>query len=160
MPNFRDSFGHRNTIMALTIAIAPTALLDLRNLVIVAGCLSGLCISPDWDLNPNAMGLIGRIGFVDEYAELVPHRHKISHTPVVGTIIRFVLTFAIPYIIMGGIFGYWLPLWVIWRLFAGLCAADALHISLDRIFTCVKKYLGRHRRRKRRKRGFYGNKRR
>lgn len=160
MPNFKGLFGHRNTTIAITAAIAPTALLDPRNLVIVAGCISGLVITPDWDLNPNAMGLIGRIGFVDEYAELVPHRHKISHTPVVGTIIRFVLTFVIPYIIMGGIFGYWLPLWVIWRLFAGLCAADALHISLDRIFTCVKKYFGHRRRKRRKKRVLYRSQRR
>lgn len=94
------------------------------------------------------MGLIGRIGFVDEYAAVVPHRHKISHTPVVGTVIRFALTFLIPYLIIG-LLGYWVPAWAMWRLFVGLCAVDAIHIGTDQLFTHVKRYFKRHVRRRR-----------
>jgi len=152
MPNFRGTFGHRNTTIGLAVALVPTAILDWKNLAIAVGCLTGLFITPDWDLNDNAMGLIGRIGFVDEYNALVPHRHKISHTIFFSTIVRFLLTWTVPYVIIGAVSRWWIPLWFMWRFFVGLVAADALHIILDTAFTCVKRYFGRHRRQKGRKR--------
>ena len=140
MPNFRGPLGHKNTTIALGIALfsVPVLTRDLRDLSIAAGCLLGLAMTPDWDLNRRKVGLLGKLQFVDEYAELVPHRNRISHTPVLGTLIRFLLTFAIPVPLLGLTADVWPPWWLVLGIFAGLCLADTLHVILDAISTALK----------------------
>lgn len=139
MPNFRDLLGHRSQTIALSIALLPTAFIDVRNLLVAGGCLLGLVMSPDWDLNRNQMGLLGRIQFTDEYAKLVPHRHKISHSVFFGTIVRFLLTFTTPYLLIGLIGGWWVPWWIVSRVFVGLCIADFAHVASDVIWTSIRR---------------------
>jgi len=85
--------------------------------LVAAGVLGGIVLSPDLDQSDTPYGWT--------------HRHRgISHWPVVGTLER-ALWFAGPAV------GAWL--WtgrvLDWAalilLFAGLCAADGLHIILD-----------------------------
>lgn len=151
MPSYRGILGHKNQTLLLSMSLLaiPATTGDARDLVIPAGCLLGLKISPDMDLNPNALGAIGRLGFVDEYAAMVPHRDKISHTPFASTIIRFVLVFGIPWFVL------WLvrfapPWWATLRLFAGLALADTLHVLTDYTLTWIKKRLSRFKTRRRR----------
>ena len=153
MPNYLGVFGHRNQtiVAAATLCAIPAFTGRVTDLFVSGGALLGLLIHPDWDLNPNAMGLIGKIGFVDEYAALVPHRAFLSHTPVVGTLIRVVLTFTIPLLLVWGIC-HWFPPWgIILRVFAGLCMADTLHCVADKLQTWAKhktRHFGRRKRRR------------
>jgi len=133
MPNYRGAFGHKHQtiLLAAVLAAVPVITRDWRNVLIPLGTLAALKISPDMDLNKNALGLLGRIGFVDEYAALVPHRSRISHSPIFGTMIRFVLVFGIPMLLSGGIFGFWVPwMWIV-RFLVGMCMADIVHILSD-----------------------------
>ena len=154
MPNYTGILGHRNQTICMSILSASIPLLtgQVADLVISGGVLLGLIIHPDWDLNPNAMGLVGKIGFVDEYAALVPHRSWLSHTPVVGTAIRAVLTFTVPLLMVWGI-THWFPPWgIVLRVFAGLCLSDTLHCAADKLQTWTKHQVRRVRRHKRRRR--------
>ena len=165
MPNYRGVLGHKNqTIVAAVALIAiPVLTRDVTNVLIPLGCLAGLKVSPDWDLNPGALGWLGRLLFVDEYAELVPHRSKISHGPLYGTLIRFALLASVPvttafvtlflilwypplgffaalrhaFVVLAGYF------WVLGKLFAGLLMADLLHICSDRLESKLKKLGGK-----------------
>jgi uncharacterized metal-binding protein len=140
MPNYRGPFGHRNqtiVLAALSLGI-PILTQNLWDLLVTCGILAGLKLSPDLDLNPNAFGIIGRIGFANEYAELIPHRSLISHTPVLSTALRFSLFVSVPVLLVGGIFGLWPPWWAILRVFGGLCLADCLHVATDCLFTYFK----------------------
>lgn len=139
MPNYRGLLGHRNQTLALVGAslLVPLVTWDVRDGVVALGVLAGLKVSPDMDLNARVLGRLGEWGFVDEYAELVPHRHWISHSAILSTAIRFALVFGIPLLAAWGI-GLPIPVWALWRFFVGLALADALHVLADRVFTRVK----------------------
>lgn len=140
MPNYLGPLGHRNQCITLSIAMTPVPFLagDWHNIFLPVGCLLGLWIHPDWDIDPGAMGWIGKLQFVDEYAAIVPHRHKLSHTPVLGTAIRFLATFLIPVLLLGLVAEMWLPPRIALSVFAGLCLADSLHVSTDLIKSAIK----------------------
>lgn len=140
MPNHRGFLGHRNQTLALAAATACIPLFtgDVRDAAVVAGVLTGQCVSPDMDLNAKVFGRLGTLGLVDEYAALVPHRHWISHSAILSTAIRFSLVFG-PLLAIAWIIGVPAPSWAVWRFFVGLALADGLHIVADRTFTRVKK---------------------
>jgi uncharacterized metal-binding protein len=150
MPNYHGPLGHRNTTIALGIAASLVPLLtrDPRDFALAGGCWLGLAITPDWDIDRRKVGFLGKLQFVDEYAKLVPHRGKTSHTPVLGTLIRFLLTFTIPLSIFGLITGLWPGPWLILQVFAGLCLADTLHVILDTVSTALKRRARRVKRRR------------
>lgn len=125
------------------------------------GCLLGLVISPDLDVNDRiyAHHLVqreaGRLPALAwrwiwlPYSRLVPHRHWVSHTPLVGTSLRLGYLALIAWFLLA-LFGHpwpwtelpaWAPLTVI-----GLAASDALHFSADLFLTRLKR-LRRKRRR-------------
>lgn len=65
----------------------------------VAGCVVGVLVSPDMDVDRGNVSdqLIRKVSrpaqwlwrlFWTPYALLVPHRHSLSHFPILGTIVR------------------------------------------------------------------------
>lgn len=139
---------------ALTLAtalgvIAPYAIVQLNGnpYYYVAGCLVGLLVMPDMDVNGGNISdffirKMSRLAqgfwraFWHPYAILVPHRHFISHFPVVGTALRIGYIFLIINIIMAVsnlLFDtvsriYWI--WD-WSFFTGLAHVDIVHWWAD-----------------------------
>ena len=127
------------------LALTGAALFALLDLAIGAGFLAGYWlgkyVEPDLD-HRNFTGseyramrelkFIGAIlvGYFQPYAYLLPHRHFLSHTPIISTAIRFVYLF------------WWVGiLWVksdniillnvMLGIFYGLCMSDTVHWMLD-----------------------------
>jgi uncharacterized metal-binding protein len=96
---------------------------------LMAGCFAGLLITPDLDVEQrvHAAGLVRRAGggvlgglwrlFWWPYARLIPHRHPLSHGPVIGTLVRLVYMLAVP-VLLWWLVGQFVPLphWHSWRL--------------------------------------------
>lgn len=119
------------------------------------GVLFGILLSPDLDMNQKTRSeyvvsrylgrLIGWLWYLFwlPYAKAVPHRHAISHWPVISTLIRllYILTLSFPlwclvsWLATGSL--AILPLSEIGRVsgllwgILGLMAADALHYLMD-----------------------------
>ena len=141
MPNYRGPLGHRNqtAILSVVLLAVPVLTRNLDDLAIAAGSLLGLWMHPDWDINNRKFDWLAKLMFVDEYAMLVPHRHRISHTLVLGTLIRFGITWCIPRLIILVLFPkIRFTAWT-FRVILGLCLADALHIAADRLQTWTKR---------------------
>lgn len=97
-----------------------------------AGAFCGLLMSPDLDVDEGSRseyfvrgvsGLLEKIwwGYWWPYRK-IPHRSFLSHAPVIGTLIRLVYLFWLPYL-----FGFRLPS----AFIVGLMAADILHWLMD-----------------------------
>ena len=142
MPSYHRLFGHKNQTIALSAALLAMPVLtgDARDLLLAPSCLLGLWLSPDLDLI-DPRGLPGKflemLGVVDDYKDFIPHRHKLSHTPVLGTAIR--LLFLLPLAGLLWMVGSSLPLWAMARVFVGLSLADSLHVATDQAWTWWKK---------------------
>lgn len=113
----------------------------------VWGALAGLVLSPDLDVDHGFIGLrqIQKIWIIGRplsifwraiwypYAKLVSHRSWISHSPVVGTLIRLVYLGAVLspiWYILSARHGFqlgseWLPFVI------GLMIVDTIHILMD-----------------------------
>lgn len=98
----------------VTVTLSPMAGLlsylmsgDLyTGLLGLVGCLIGLFIEPDLDVNHTTsserrllrtftpLGLIW-IAIWNPYGKLIPHRHPVSHYPVISTIIRYIYLVAV-----------------------------------------------------------------
>jgi uncharacterized metal-binding protein len=151
-----------NHIKATVLIALPTGVLAavggagwLAGAACSLGCLAGVILSPDLDVEHRTRSeyliyrYLGRFlgaawfAFWWPYARLIPHRHPISHWPVMGTLIRVLylyfaggaVWFAAAWVITGR--GAWMPLtqWLgninfIWGLL-GLAAADTLHFIMD-----------------------------
>ncbi len=111
------------------------------------GCAAGILLTPDLDVIGTRADRIVR----DElglflaiiwgllwypYSRLIPHRHWISHSPIIGTMIRLIYM-AIPLWIIG-ILAWPGPLMV--RAIGGLVISDNLHVGLDFIVTGIKEW--------------------
>ena len=143
MPSYHGLLGHRNQTIALSIALLAMPVLtgDARGLLLAPSCLLGLWLSPDLDLvdprGPVGFFLTHIIGVADDYKDFIPHRHKLSHTPVLGTAIR--LLFLLPLVGLLWMIGIGPTLWAVARVFIGLSLADALHVFSDLVWTWWKK---------------------
>ncbi len=150
MPN-----GFIHTRATLTLAVAggviayrlgyPVA--DVAALT--GGTLAGLLLTPDLDVNKGCVSnhLVRRhaglplsilwSAYWKPYSQIIPHRSRLSHLPVLGTFIRLAYLCILPAIIMlfagGGIIWPDLPAWSSWAL-GGLVLADVLHYVMDRLF--------------------------
>ena len=112
-----------------------------QSIALVLGCFSGVLVHPDYDLTINRSYTIirrdlGALWYVwwlvwYPYARLIPHRHFVSHAPVVSTAIRVMYIGWLPYValrsfdidIASSLFVWW---------FVGLCVSDTLHWVFDR----------------------------
>ncbi|MEN8241729.1 MAG: DUF2227 family putative metal-binding protein [Chloroflexota bacterium] len=132
------------------------------NIAAVSGVLSGLMLTPDLDVPAGSISqsfvrrksgilfsLIWRIWWLP-YAHIIPHRHWVSHFPLISTIIRIIyLGFLIGVItgllsLVPGNDQIFPDIYHIVKEFAlslqgaaalaGLTLSDMLHYLLDRIF--------------------------
>ncbi len=134
-------------------ALAAGLLPPGRALVLSAGCLVGMLISPDLDVDHGnisyrlvrrSMGCLpGALWklFWLPYARLIPHRSWMSHGPVVGTLLRLMYLFLVP-AMLWSLLSLIVPLpplvvpnwsWIPYAVM-GLTAADALHAVMDATF--------------------------
>lgn len=118
---------------------------------VAGGCLAGLFLSPDLDVNTGSMSddwarhTIGRLPaglwwlLWRPYAWLVPHRSPLSHWPLLGTVLRLGYLWGMVYLIATVLHRFWpvsiphltfIPWWLPWA-FIGLASADLIHWVLD-----------------------------
>jgi uncharacterized metal-binding protein len=130
-------------------------------LALAGGCMVGLLITPDLDVNDRiyAHHLLrreaGRLPalawktFWLPYSRLVPHRHWLSHAPFIGTSLRLGYLVLLAWLLLA-LFGHpwpWqeLPAWAPWAVW-GLVVSDALHWAADLSMTRLKRYRRKSRR--------------
>jgi uncharacterized metal-binding protein len=139
------------TMATISGVIAPYLVVNLggNEYTYVAGCVVGLMVSPDMDVDGGNISdqYIRKVSrpaqwlwrlFWTPYALLVPHRHFVSHFPIVGTLLRvgyvFMLINIINFIAWIGfqLFDTVSFLWLWdWSFFFGLCHVDAVHWAVD-----------------------------
>lgn len=139
--------GNIHTIITIAAStglylLAPVS--DPQRIAITAGCLAGLIISPDLDVDMQTSahstvrrtlgrlpGLAWRLLWLP-YAYLVPHRSWISHAPLISTLIRagylYGLAWGIAYLVQHPLPA--MPWWLPWAV-GGLTVADTLHWLAD-----------------------------
>jgi len=116
---------------------------------IAGGMVMGTLIHPDWDY-AEARGVLSELGpikyLIKPYGLLIPHRHWLSHLPVVGTIGRL-LYIMLPLFIFGFAFPSGNPILGLlrnryfWLASLGLSIADTIHFALDMAQTGFKRFL-------------------
>jgi uncharacterized metal-binding protein len=104
----------------------------------IYGCLAGVLLSPDLDIPTKTiseyyMGKIPVIGCLFywywlPYAKLVPHRHWISHAPIIGTAVR--LLYISPLLLLFDT--VWLYKVDVLGFVFGLMISDFLHWIMDK----------------------------
>ena len=117
----------------------------------IVGCLLGLLIEPDLDIDHKTMSerrmsdaspLYGRIWYVVwlPYALILPHRSFLSHWPILSTTIRYLYT-CVPPITLLLVTGFWHEVRdfgimyqdeLMW-LFIGNCVSDLAHFIFDQL---------------------------
>ena len=143
--------GQHHTAATLSAAAIITyqsmAMLDGSLAVVALGCLCGLVLTPDLDVDAGSISIHhiretfgATAAWVWEeywklYAENVSHRSWVSHFPSAGTMIRlayFIPTWGILWAMLAG---YW---WA-WAWFGGLLLSDTLHAIMDVIWSAWKR---------------------
>lgn len=151
-----------NHIKGTLLIVLPAGLFGLvggggaaGGIACAAGCLAGIILSPDLDVEHRTESeyliyrwlgkFLGAVWFAFWwlYGKVIPHRHFISHFPVIGTLGRIAYIY-----LLGGVLWYgstvlvtgsgaWLPLmaWLANPTFSwgvvGLILADTLHYIMD-----------------------------
>lgn len=145
-----DGLTHSRVTIAASIALPVILAYNHADLSVIvsatAGCLSGLIISPDLDVDSGFYGLYiirratgGTLAFVWQvfwwpYSRIVPHRSFWSHSYIFGTLIRLC------YLLLPILAIMWLvkiplpsPTWEMFWFVAGLSISDGLHITMDKL---------------------------
>jgi uncharacterized metal-binding protein len=118
-----------------------------------AGCLTGLVLTPDLDVDHGPFGnqlvkryfgeIAGRIwkSFWLPYAWVFPHRSNGSHIPVIGTLGRVLYLYAMYFCICVDLGAApWVPdVRTALYLVSGLVVSDTLHYITDLISTYLKR---------------------
>lgn len=146
--------GKIHTALTLATAsgvVAPYAVVNLggNEYAYLAGCLVGVLIMPDMDVDNGNISdyFIRRVFqpaqwlwrlFWTPYALLVPHRHFISHFPILGTVLRIGYIFLILNLVnlslslLTSLFDTVSFVWIWdWSFFFGLAHVDAIHWAVD-----------------------------
>lgn len=148
-------------LLAVSVATGQPA---AARWALVGGCLAGLLLTPDLDVDEGARshslvrenagrlaGAAWRLAWLP-YARLMPHRHWLSHAPVIGTLGRVGYLLAIVWAVLALAGRPWpwpsVPTWALWAL-AGLMVSDALHWAADMGWTYWQRRLRRIWRRRR-----------
>jgi uncharacterized metal-binding protein len=133
---------------------------EAPTLAVAGGCLVGLILTPDLDLNESTYsyyimkketGLIfARLWSLAwfPYSRLIRHRSWVSHFPILSTMIRVGYLAGIAWLILLLLGKPWpwseAPTWLPWAI-VGLMVSDTLHWAADMIVTGMKR--NHHRRR-------------
>lgn len=111
-----DGKSHCRITLALTVTITPivtiATLSPEKAVMFTIGCLLGLIVEPDLDVNHvteserrmiKVFGPLAYlwIGLWLPYALIIPHRSILSHTPIVGTTIRLAYLLGWLYLLLG-----------------------------------------------------------
>lgn len=139
------------TLSTISGVLAPYAVVNLNGneWTYVAGCLTGILIGPDMDVDRGNISdyMIRKVSrpaqflwrlFWTPYALLTPHRHYISHFPILGTVVRIGYVFLILNFLIflsklvWSIFDSVSFVWIWdWSFFFGLAHVDAVHFLTD-----------------------------
>lgn len=139
------------TVATMSGVIAPYAIVQLNGdpWLYVAGCVTGLLITPDLDINNGNISdtFIRRVSpvaqwlwrlFWTPYALILPHRSTFSHFPFIGTLLRigyiFLLLnlFSLLFFLILRMFNTAHPIWIWnWSFFFGLAHVDIIHWWAD-----------------------------
>lgn len=125
------------THAAITIGLAGAVLYTCRTLgvpesttnMVAAGCITGIFVHPDLDQADASRH--PSLALWWPYAKLIPHRHPLSHFPILGTFLRTAYLFLIVWIVertMG--IQLQIPPGIEFA-FLGLCLADLGHFIAD-----------------------------
>ena len=148
---------HDTSCLALSALLATAGVVALKGALfpMAAGAAAGTLIHPDWDY-AEIRGVVADLGplkyLVKPYGWAVPHRHWISHAPLVGTAGRLAYIF-LPLLILAQllVMAGALPFNPVWALLRtpqfwwgalGLALADTLHFAMDMAVTGVKRFVG------------------
>lgn len=135
---------HNGVTLLTAVNTAALALLYLpltgvEGLAMVPGSLTALLVNPDLDVDGGNISYktARRYGvefiwrtFWFPYSRALPHRHWLSHMPVLSTFIRLVYIFWLPLLLSGRVLEILQHPLVKWY-FVGLCIADFHHWFLD-----------------------------
>jgi len=141
---------HALTSYVLAVPVGLTAGLLARDLAAGAlaavGCVAGVLLSPDLDHEAitESEALVYRRGgqvlgslwrtYWMPYALLIPHRHWLSHAPLIGTLGRLLYLLA-PFVISAAARGRLLTFLAgaasLWPMLVGLAASDLAHWVMD-----------------------------
>ena len=134
-----------NKLMVLPVAVVGTIFVGpIEAIGLVGGIIVGIFVTPDLDLNKltysgrlvyNFCPLIGVIwrGIWYPYSRVIPHRHWVSHIPVLSTLLRllYLSPVTIPILVyLPGLF---------WSVTGGLLLSDVVHFFTDCITSFVRK---------------------
>lgn len=157
-----DGITHGRITIAVTAIVSPVVMLTtfslLQAVMFGAGCLLGLVVEPDLDINRvteserRLLRIFGPVAYIWiglwlPYAIVLPHRSALSHLPILGTLLRLVYLLGWLYLVCSAL-GVWNWLFVAVQanlealawLVLGLCIADIGHWFADlRIFSQVWK---------------------
>ena len=131
-------------VLAVAIGVAASLFYWSLGLGIVLGYLLGRYLDPDLDLPQTSsseframreLKLFGAllVAYWLPYGFVIPHRHFLSHSPILSTMIRFSYQFWWAWVLLDK-YGYmWnkviLYAWL--GMFIGMAMSDSVHIWLD-----------------------------
>lgn len=143
--------GNRHTVATLSATSILTAqaivTMDAGLAVVALGCLCGLVLSPDLDVDGGSISIhhvretIGAFGawaweeYWTLYAGAIAHRSWLSHFPGIGTMVRlayFIPTWGVLWSLLAGF-------WWAWAWVAGLVLSDFIHALMDVIWSAWKR---------------------
>lgn len=142
------------TLATVSGVIAPYLVVNLNGneYLYIAGCVTGILISPDMDVDKGNISdhYIRKVSrpaqflwrlFWTPYALLVPHRHTVSHFPFIGTAARIGYIFLVINVVVwfsSLLLGLFTSntvslIWIWdWSFFFGLAHVDAVHWMTDK----------------------------
>ena len=119
-------------------------------MLIASGCVLGIFVTPDLDLGETySFSLIrkylGRFPYLlwraywRIFCVLIPHRHFLSHFPIVSTVFRSLYLFSPLLAVILAFFPDFSTVnWFFW-VFVGMVIVDVVHWAMDHISTSLKK---------------------
>jgi uncharacterized metal-binding protein len=138
---------------AISVVMWKTGFTPEEIRLATTGCLTGLVLTPDLDVDHGPFGnqlvkkylgeIAGRVwkSFWLPYAWVFPHRSNGSHIPVIGTLGRALYLYAMYFCICVDLGATpWVPgLHTALYLLSGLVVSDTLHYIADIISTALKR---------------------
>ena len=151
---------HARITMVVAVVVIPSVSITSHMqpvdiLLLVSGALLGLAINPDLDLSENRFNndlqhisknflKFAWDGYWYMYGRLIHHRSPISHSPILGTLIRMIYMIPVLTLIVVPL-SYILSdhsIFIVFViLFTGLCVSDLFHIIADILVSEIKRLI-------------------